>query len=123
MLPLFLQLLLHIWVILYSMKACMLCILTGRRVLDRGSLKQSVVAFSPSVHNLLQNFSSMLISCYQLCHSAALERFLSTECIPAECLCLVYHHVACLIYVIMSELLLWFPQDSVSNTSICVSTN
>lgn len=76
---------------------------------------ESFAEFQPS--------STLNISCYQLCSAAAVERFLSSECIPAECLCLVCRHAACLIYAIMSELLLWFPLDSVchSHTSCDVS--
>lgn len=55
-----------------------------------------------------QPSSTLNISCYQLCIAAAAERFLSSECIPAECLCLVCCHAACLIYAITYELLLWF---------------
>lgn len=105
----FLLLLLHIRAILRNIWKC-LRILAG----ETGISQSTLFVFLPSVLNLLLSFSPaplLNISCYQLCRAAAVERFLSSECIPAECLCLVCRHAACLIFAIIHELLLWFPQD------------
>lgn len=107
---------------------CQLYILAAKQVLATQIWNQCGCSFfsPPSVLNLVPEYqpsSTLNISCYQLCRAAAVERFLSSECIPAECLCLVCRHAACLIYAIICELLLWFPRDLVwhSHTSCNVS--
>lgn len=107
------------------MEICMLYILAVIWVLAIQSANQCCCIFTICVESFAEFRPSLTlnISCYQLCRAAAVERFLSSECIPAECLCLVCRHAACLIYAIICELLLWFPRYPAchSHTSCSVS--
>ena len=76
--------------------------------------------------NLFADFqpsSTLNISCYQLCRAAAVKRFLSSECIPAECLCLVCRHAARYLRWKCASSCYGFPRDPVchSHTSCNVS--
>lgn len=77
------------------MRICVLVHTSGETGISYSSVHIVVVVFSPSVLNLLLKIS------YQVCCAAAVERFLSSESIPADCLCLVCCHAACLIYALI----------------------
>lgn len=91
-------------------------ILRERQVLASQSAN-CLCSFLPSVLNLLP--SSSTFEHYQLCRSGKIPPL--WMCIPAECLCLVCRHAACLIYAIICELLLWFPLDPVCVTPILLA--
>lgn len=121
---LFLLLLLRIWATLYSTwESVCSYILVVKQVLAI-AVCTSLWLYSLHLCWIFCWKSVQLnMSCYQVCCAAAVERFLSSESIPADCLCLVCCHAACLIYALIWELLLWFPLDPVcqSHASCSVS--